>query len=222
MQKQITALCLTAVLLLGLAACGDSTDSTSTSVSAEAVSSAEADETSSAEDSVLEESSLEDSTLEDAELTIDEEFALFISDAEGICLKLRVCDRKGSPIRNGTVSLTEAAGNTGDTSQLELADTEICTAETDSSGYAFVSQLELDTEYTLTVYDQEDAPVGTVALQVVSGDSYTGSSDEDGIVLTVKDGSLSNVDMAIIATDDDGSVSSFSLFRMTMWKDDTE
>jgi hypothetical protein len=216
MRKQITTLCLTAVLLLGLAACGDSSSSVS---SAEAAAS---EAVSSQEESVLEESSLEDSTLEDstleeeAEPTLDEQFAAFLSDASGVCLKLRVCDLKGNPIKNGTVTLSEAQEAASE------ATTEVYSAETDSSGYAFVSELALDQEYTLTVYDQEEALVGTVSLKIESGDSYGGTSDEDSILLTVADDTLSNVDLAIIATDEDGTVSSFSLFRAAKWKDTTE
>jgi hypothetical protein len=218
MRKQITTLCLTAALLLGLAACGDSSSSVS---SAEAAAS-EAESTQ--EESVLEESTLEDSTLEDSTLeeevepTLDEQFAAFLSDASGVCLKLRVCDTKGNPIKNGTVALTEPQEDAEDNSA--AAETEV--AETDSSGYAFISELELDQDYTLTVYDQEEALVGTVSLKIESGDSYGGTSDEDSILLTVADDTLSNVDLAIIATDEDGVVSSFSLFRAAKWKDTTE
>jgi hypothetical protein len=221
MRKHITTLCLTAALLLGLAACGDSSSSVS---SAEAAAS---EAVSSQEESVLEESSLEESTLEDstleeeAEPTLDEQFAAFLSDASGVCLKLRVCDLKGNPIKNGTVTLSEPQEAAEAASDAETAEAEVYSAETDSSGYAFISELALDQEYTLTVYDQEKALVGTVSLKIESGDSYGGTSDEDSILLTVADDTLSNVDLAIIATDEDGTVSSFSLFRTAKWKDTT-
>jgi hypothetical protein len=213
MRKHITTLCLTAALLLGLAACGDSSSPVSSAEAAasEAVSS---QEESVLEESSLEESNLEDSTLEEeAEPTLDEQFAAFLSDASGVCLKLRVCDLKGNPIKNGTVTLSEPQ---------EAAEAEVYSAETDSSGYAFVSELELDRDYTLTVYDQEEALVGTVSLKIEGSDTYGGTSDEDSILLTVADDTLSNVDLAIIATDEDGTVSSFSLFRSAKWKDTTE
>jgi hypothetical protein len=220
MQKQITTFCLTAALVLSLAACGDSSSSVS---SAEDVTS---EVTSSQEESVLEESTLEESTLEDStleeevELTLDEQFAAFLSDASGVCLKLRACDYQGNPVKNGSVTVSEPLDSAQDDSA--ATGTEVYSAETDSSGYAFISELELDQDYTLTVYDQEDALVGTVSLKIESDDSYGGASDADSILLTVADDSLSNVDLAIIATDKDGTVSSFSLFRSAKWKDTTE
>jgi hypothetical protein len=219
MRKQITTLCLTAVFLLVLAACGDSSSSVSSAEAAVSEAAASQEE-SILETSTLEDSSLEDSTLEEeAEPTLDEQFAAFLADASGVCLKLRVCDTKGNPVKNGTVTVSASQDTDGDDSG---AETEVSSADTDSSGYAFLSELALDQDYTLTVYDQEEALVGTVSLKIESDDSYGGTSDEDSILLTVADDTLSNVDLAIIATDEDGAVSSFSLFRTAKWKDTTE
>jgi hypothetical protein len=216
MRKQITTFCLTAALLLSLAACGDSSASVS-SAEASASSAESTQEESVLETSTLEDSSIEDSALEEeTEPTLDEQFAAFLSEASGVCLKLRACDMKGNPVKNGTVTVSEPQ-------EADAAEsTEVYSAETDSSGYAFLSELELDQAYTLTVYDQEEQLVGTVSLKIEGGDSYEGTSDEDSILLTVADDSLSNVDLAIIATDEDGTVSSFSLFRAAKWKDTTE
>jgi hypothetical protein len=220
MQKQITTLCLTAVLLLTLAACGDSSSSVSEVSEAEVSQTESIEETSTQEDSAAEDSALEDSTLEEAaEPTLDEQFADFVSDATGICLKLRACDQKGNPVKLGLVVVSEsqeAAETASDTAS------EVCSADTDSSGYAFLSQLELDQDYTLTVYDQDEALVGTVSLKIQSGEAYAGTTDGDTILLTVADDTRSNVDLAIIATNEAGASSSFSLFRAAKWTNTTE
>ncbi len=89
-------------------------------------------------------------------------------------------------------------------------------AETDFSGYAFLSGLSVDQEYTFTVKNSEEEQVGTVLVQM-SENEVEGTETEGKIVFSVSNGNTSMIDLAITATDDDGTVSSFELSRVDAW-----
>ena len=232
MRKRICAICLCAALLFSLAACGSDSASEETAVSSTPEISSAAEE-STAESAA--ESAPEESAAEEIEPTIDEQFSEFIATAQGVCLKLQIYTQKGLPVRNGTVDITAAEAeivpdtlaNTADDSSLaeELPaedtgeqDILLYTAETDFDGYMFLSDLEFDRDYTLTVCNTDGALIGTVTLTIVSGEDYAGSSETEGqIILSVSDGALSTADLAITATDENGAESSFSLSRMDKW-----
>ncbi len=169
---------------------GETLDSTGTDVAASAEEGVAA---SSAEASVVEE-----------ELSIDEQFAALTADAQGVCLKLQIYNQKGTPVRNGRVTLETESGET-------------ITANTDQSGYALLLDLALDTDYTMTVVYEDDSPVGSAALAIQSGDSYAGGAGEDALLLEVGSGDTSLVDLAITATDENGEASSFTISRVSAW-----
>lgn len=190
-------------LMLSMAACSseDTQSSASSGSETSAVSTQEDSAEESSEVSSAEESAVESSVEE--EISIDEQFADFVEVSSGICLKLQVYDRKGTPVRNGTVTVESSAGSQQ--------------ADTDFSGYAFLSDLLPDQEYTLTVNNEDGEPVGTATLQIAEGDSY-GMLEEGEIAFTVADGNVSMVDLAITATEDDGTVSRFELSRIAAWE----
>lgn len=190
-------------LMLSMAAC--SSEDTQSSASSVSETSAVSTQEDSAEDSSAE-SSVEESAVESSveeEISVDEQFADFVEVSSGICLKLQVYDRKGTPVRNGTVTVESTAGSQQ--------------ADTDFSGYAFLSELLSNEEYTLTVNNEDGEPVGTATLQITEGDSY-GMLEEGEIAFTVADGNVSMVDLAITATEDDGTASRFELSRIAAWE----
>ncbi len=188
-----------------MASCGSNETGTESTASAESTVQEESNIDSSAESSmesqVEEETSMEEASAEET-ISVDEQFADYVETSSGICLKLQVYDRRGTPVRNGTVTVESADGTQ--------------TAETDFSGYAFLSGLSVDQEYTFTVKNSEEEQVGTVLVQM-SENEVEGTETEGKIVFSVSNGNTSMIDLAITATDDDGTVSSFELSRVDAW-----
>lgn len=205
-MKKCTMMLLISVMLLGLCACG----STNSSVESAAVSAAATSETESGADSAAEEVSVaeedsveETSVIEEAELTTDEMFATVLENAKGICLKLQLYNRKGIPIKAADIEL--------------VSEFETDQDATDNKGFVFLSDLTLNTDYTLSVFD-DDGQVGSVTFRLVEGDTYGGSEDDDGILeISVADGADSIVDLAMTGTSDNGDESAFELSRISAW-----
>lgn len=193
---------LLALLLLGLCV-GCGTEEASVSSVESAAESVEESVSDSAEDSV-QETSAEESAVEEEEPTIDEQFASLTADAQGVCLKLQIYSQKGTPVRHGHVTLSAESGET-------------ITEDTDYSGYALILDLELDTEYAVTVTYEDESPVGTTSFTLQAGEGYAGGTSEETIRLEVGDGESSLVDLAITATDENGNDSGFTISRISAW-----
>ncbi len=204
-KRNLPLLVLCLLLALMLAACGSSEESAVSASDAEAEDSEEV--SSEAEDSAEEEdSSVEDSSVEE-EITIDEMFADVVANGEGICLKLRVYNQKGTPVRNGLVTIS------GEDQTIE--------EDTDYDGYALITGLLADTDYTMTVTDRNEELVGTVPLTIIEGDTYAGVLQETGeMVLSVADGAVSVADVSIVATDENAEDSAFDCYSMDIWDGD--
>lgn len=204
-MKKCMMMFLISVMLLGLCACG----STDSSVEAAAVSAAETSETESSADSAAEEGSAagedsaeEASVIEEAELTTDELFAAVVENAEGICLKLQLYNRRGMPIKAADIEL--------------VSELETNQDATDNKGFVFLSELTLNTDYTLTAFD-DDGQVGSVTFRLVEGDTYGGAEDDGVLKISVADGADSVVDLALTGTSDNGDESVFELSRISAW-----
>ena len=207
--EKFIALILSLILVFTLSACGSSEESASAAASAEASAS---EEESVVEDSSAEEaSSVEDSSVEEEvyEPTVDELFEDLIAEYDGVYVKLQCYNRKGTPIRNGNVVISDGE--------------EERSFETDFSGYALIDGLAFDTEYTVSVDDgdeEEPTPCGSFTLTIVEEEEYAGTEDEEtpgSITISVADGQSSAVDMAVTANDDDGSIAVFTLSRSAVW-----
>lgn len=221
MKKFTIFLC--AVLMFGLCACGSATGSATESVdSTLSETTVETEESASAEASVSEE---DESVEEEPEPTTDELFYEFLQSAEGISLKLQIYDQKGMPVKNGQVILSteNTLITNGEESAAEAAEvtttTNIGTYTTDNSGYVFISQLEAATAYRLSVMTEDNAPVGEVSFSIDYGTecSYSNDTENGSITLTITEAEPLAADLSITATDEDASVSSFEIHRMTQW-----
>ena len=201
--KKLIPIILSVSLLLALAGCGSSETSEEVSTSESAAS----EEIASAEESAAEDSA-EASAEEEYEPTVDELFDELTQESDGVFIKLQCYDRRGTPIRNGEVVITDGS--------------EERTFETDFSGFALIDAMAVDTAYTVTIDDadeEEPAPYGSFTLTLLEADEYAGEEDAEAgsITVSVANGLDSCVDMAVTATDDDGTVSLFSLSRISAW-----
>ncbi len=203
-HRNILLLVLCMIVALLLSACGSSSESTATSASEEVVSEESAEEEEAIEE---EDSAEEEEEEEEVELTVDETFALLVEDGEGICMKLQIYNQKGTPVRSGIITLE--------------CDSNTIEEETDSSGYALITGLMLDTEYTVTVVNSSEELIGTVTLMIIDGDTYAAAvNDDDTLVVSVADGEISVVDLSISATDENGEDSAFECHRIDIWDGD--
>lgn len=257
-MNKLSILGISLVITASLCACG-SEETVSSVVSSQAPS--EEESVVSQVESQEEISQMEESVVEE-ELTVDEEFELFLQTADGPGFKLQIYDQKGFPVKNATVTLarestisvqnteetapdsgeegetgeadpalTEEGENSEQTSILEeeipedsllernddlTTATNLYTTTTDGDGYVFLDGMEEGEIYRITVSDEDGAPVGVVTLTFQYGTEYSGTV-EDGIVLTLTEEEPVAADLAITATEEDGSSSSFTLNRIAQW-----
>ena len=205
-MKKLTVILLALAMLATMTACGSKAAASSAEGSSSETSEVNSSAEGSAEDSA-EEASVEESAEEVYEPTVDDLFSDLIDSSNGVYVKLQFYNRKGTPIRNASVTISSESGE--------------MTTETDFSGYALLSELALDTEYTVSITDgdeEEPAPYGSFTLTITSGEGYAEGGEEEGnVVVTVADEEDSCVDMAVTGTDDDGSVCTFNLSRVSEW-----
>ena len=225
MRKYRFMICAGA-LLLALCACGNQNASTQdSSLTAAPESSTSAEDSTLAEENSVEESALEESVLEEAVPTADELFYEFRQTADGTAVKLQFYTRKGFPVKNGAVTVealqeTQLLENsTEDAELVPETSTENKTDEIDldESGFGFLA-MQVGETYRLTVTDADGELVGTATVTLESGDQLSGADGEDNVIyITVPEPENLAVDAAITATDDDGTVSVFSLSRISEW-----
>ena len=225
MRKYRFMVCVGA-LLLTLTACGAQNASTQdSSLSVAPESSVSAEDSTLAEENSVEESAVEESVLEESAPTADELFYEFRQTADGTAVKLQFYTGKGFPVKSGSVTvetLAETQLPEDSTNNAELvpeASTENKTEKInlDESGIGFLS-MQVGETYRLTVTDGDGELIGTATVALETGDQLSGADGEDNVIyITVPEPENLAVDAAITATDDDGTISVFSLSRISEW-----
>ena len=212
-------------LLLTLCACGNQNTSTQDSSLSAAPEASAAEVSTVTEESSVEESAVEESVLEEPAPTVDELFYEFRQTADGTAVKLQFYTRKGFPVKSGAVTVealqeTQLLENsTEDAELVPETSTENKTDEIDldESGFGFLS-MQVGETYRLTVTDGDGELVGTATVALETGDQLSGADGEDNVIyITVPEPENLAVDAAITATDDDGTISVFSLSRISEW-----
>lgn len=213
-------------LLLTLCACGNQNTSTQdSSLSAAPEASAAAEVSTVTGESSAEESTLEESVFGEPAPTADELFYEFRQTADGTAVKLQFYTRKGFPVKSGAVTVealqeTQLLENsTEDAEVVPETSTENKTDEIDldESGFGFLA-MQVGATYRLTVTDGDGELVGTATLALETGEQLSGADGEDNVIyITVPEPENLAVDAAITATDDDGTISVFSLSRISEW-----
>lgn len=209
-SRKISLLLWSCIAAMLLCACGGTESVLSVSgADAEDSASAVSAEAGSAESSAEESSAEEDSTVEEPDA--DELFYEFTQTATGTPVKLQIYNRKGFPVKNGTVTLQRLEESQDSSGEATLTDRE--KLEIDKSGFAFLD-LQPGESYVLTVKDADGEPAGSCTLALETGTETAGTTEENGgISMTAG----TAVDAAITATDDDGEEAGFTLSRIGAW-----
>ena len=224
MRKYRFMICAGA-LLLALCACGNQNASTQDSSLSAAPETSASAEVSTLEEASAADSTPEESVLEESAPTSDELFYEFRQTADGTAVKLQFYTRKGFPVKSGAVTVealqeTQLLENsTEDAEVVPETSTENKTDEIDldESGFGFLA-MQVGITYRLTVTDGDGELVGTATVALEAGDQLSGTTNEDNVIyITVPEPENIAVDAAITATDDDGTISVFSLSRISEW-----
>ena len=224
MRKYRFMICAGA-LLLALCACGNQNASTQDSSLSAAPETSASAEVSTLEEASAADSTPEESVLEESAPTSDELFYEFRQTADGTAVKLQFYTRKGFPVKSGAVTVETLAetqlseDSTDDAELVPATSTERKTDEIDldESGFGFLS-MQVGETYRLTVTDADGELVGTATVTLESGDQLSGMTNANNVIdITVPEPENLAVDAAITATDDDGTVSVFSLSRISEW-----
>lgn len=208
-SRKISLLLWCCIAAMLLCACGGTESVSSASGADSSVSAQDSAEAGSAESSAEESSAEEDSTVEEPDA--DELFYEFTQTATGTPVKLQIYNRKGFPVKNGTVTLQRLEESQDSSGEATLTDRE--KLEIDKSGFAFLD-LQPGESYVLTVKDADGEPAGSCTLALETGTETAGTTEENGGISMTAGAA---VDAAITATDDDGEKVGFTLSRIGAW-----